>query len=101
MPKTKNILIPKNPVHPGRILFHQFLEPLNLAQKEFARQINVPLQRVNDIVNGRRGITPETAWLFADAFGMSPAFWMNLQMFYDLARKRPKKRGRRITRKAT
>jgi antitoxin HigA-1 len=57
----------------------------------------VPVQRVNEIVRGKRGITPETAWLFAEAFGTSPEFWLNLQANYDLVRYRPKRQVARIS----
>jgi addiction module HigA family antidote len=56
----------------------------------------VPVQRVNEIVRGKRGITPESAWLFAEAFGTSPEFWLNLQSNYDLVRSKPKREVARI-----
>jgi addiction module HigA family antidote len=62
----------------------------------FAEHIGVPVQRINEIVRGKRGITPETAWLFAGALGTSPEFWLNLQSNYDLARFRPKRTVTRI-----
>jgi len=71
-------------VHPGGVLLHECLEPLGLAQKDFARHIGVSIQRINEIVNGKRGITPDTARLFAQAFDTTPEFWMNLQTIYDL-----------------
>jgi antitoxin HigA-1 len=84
-------MIPENriPTHPGEILLEEFLKPLAMTQVAFAQHIGAPTQRINEIVNGKRGITPETAWLFAQAFGTTPEFWMNLQSNYDLARKRP------------
>lgn len=84
-------MIPENrvPTHPGEILLEEFLVPYGLTQITFARHIGVPVQRINEIVQGKRGITPETAWLFAQAFGTAPEFWANLQMAYDLARHRP------------
>jgi addiction module HigA family antidote len=54
-----------------------------------ARHLGIPIQRVNELVNGKRGVTPETAWLLAQAFGTTPEFWANLQMAHDLARHRP------------
>ena len=57
-----------------------------------SRAIQIPIQRVNEIVRRKRGITPETAWLLAKAFGTSPRFWMNLQSNYDLAVQRPSKK---------
>ena len=62
----------------------QFLKPMGLTQRELATAIRVPYQRVNEIVNGKRGITPETALRLAKFFGMSAGFWMNLQLRWDL-----------------
>ena len=76
--------LPKNPTSPGEMLLEEFLKPLGMSQLAFARHIGVSFKRINEIVNGRRAITPETAWLFAKAFGNSPQFWMNLQATYDL-----------------
>jgi len=79
-------MIPKKrkPTHPGVILQKEFLEPMGLTQMEFAQKLNIPLQRVNEVVRGKRGISPETAWLFAKAFGTTPELWLNLQNNYDL-----------------
>ena len=90
-------MLPKNriPAHPGEILTEEYLQPLGLTQVEFAAHIGVPVQRVNEIVRGKRGITPDTAWLFSQAFGTTPEFWLNLQAMHDLARFRPKRRVRR------
>jgi addiction module HigA family antidote len=91
-------MIPKNriPTHPGEILAQEYLQPLALTQVEFAAHIGVPVQRVNEIIRGKRGITPDTAWLFSQAFGTTPEFWLNLQAMHDLARFRPKRRIRRL-----
>jgi len=91
-------MLPRNriPTHPGEILIEEFLKPLGLTQMAFAKHIRVPVQRINEIVRGKRGITPETAWLFAQAFGTSPEFWVNLQANYDLARCHPKKNVHRL-----
>ncbi len=91
-------MIPENriPTHPGEILLEEFLNPLGLSQVAFAEHIKVPVQRVNEIVRGKRGITPETAWLFAEALGTSPEFWLNLQANHDLALFRPKRTVTRI-----
>ncbi len=81
--------------HPGQILLHEFLEPRGLTQAELARALAIPLNRVNGLVRGKRGITPETALLLAGFFENSPEFWMNLQTAHDLTmalhemRKRP------------
>jgi addiction module HigA family antidote len=79
----------RTPTHPGEILLEEFLKPTGITQVAFARHVGVPLQRINEIVRGKRGVTPDTAWRFAQAFGTSPEFWMNLQTTYDLARSRP------------
>jgi addiction module HigA family antidote len=82
-------MIPKhNPIHPGEILREEFLEPLKIPQTKLAEQLDIPLQRVNEICTGKRGITAETAWLLSAAFKNTPHFWMNLQTMYDLARAR-------------
>ena len=80
------ILIPtdRTPTHPGEMLLEEFLNPMGLTQRELANAIRVPYQRVNDLVNGRRGMTPNTALRLARYFGNSPAFWMNLQLRRDL-----------------
>ena len=84
-------MIPKNrvPTHPGETLLEEFLIPMELTQVEFAAHIGVPVQRINEIVRGKRGITPETAWLFSQAFGTTPQLWINLQTNYDLAQNKP------------
>ncbi len=84
-------MLPENRIstHPGEILLEEFLKPMEITQVEFARHISVPVQRVNEIVRGKRGITPQTAWLFAQALGTTPQFWLNLQNAYDLTRSRP------------
>ncbi len=84
-------MIPSNrtATHPGIILIKEFLEPMELTQKALAEHIGVPVQRVNEIVRGKRGITPETAWLLSEAFNTSPEFWLNLQSIHDLSSNRP------------
>ena len=91
---------PKNrtPSHPGVILLEEFLKPLGVTQVDFAAHIGVPLQRVNEIARGKRGVSPETAWLFAGALGTTPEFWSNLQAAYDLAVSRPPQPVRRMRR---
>lgn len=86
-------MLPENriPTHPGEILQEQFLEPLGLTQVAFAEHLGVPVQRINEIVRGKRGVTSQTAWLFAQAFDTSPEFWVNLQAYHDLAVSRPDK----------
>lgn len=91
-------MLPENriPTHPGEILLEEFLNPLGLSQVAFAGHIGVPVQRINEIVRGKRGITPESAWLFAEALGTTPEFWLNLQTNYDLVRHHPKRQVSRI-----
>ncbi len=84
------------PTHPGEILQKEFLDPLALTQVAFAEHIGVPVQRVNELVRGKRGVTPETAWLLAQALDTTPEFWLNLQTTYDLARSRPVNAVRRL-----
>ena len=74
--------------HPGQILLAEFLEPLRLTQAELARALRIPVNRVNELVRGKRGITPESALLFSEYFRNSPEFWMNLQTAHDLSRVR-------------
>ena len=66
------------------MLLEEFLLPMNITQRTLADAIQVPYQRVNEIVNGKRGITPSTALRLAKFFGMTPDFWMNLQLRWDL-----------------
>jgi addiction module HigA family antidote len=79
------------PTHPGEILSEEFLKPLGVTQVAFAAHIGVPVQRINELVRGKRGITPATAWLLAQALKTTPDFWMNLQVAHDLAKNRPAK----------
>jgi antitoxin HigA-1 len=74
----------RSPTHPGEMLLEEFLNPMELTQRELADAIQVPYQRINEIVNGHRGITPSTALRLSKFFGMSADFWMNLQLRWDL-----------------
>ena len=76
----------REPTHPGEMLIEEFLNPMNITQRELANSIHVPYQRVNEIINKRRGITPSTALRLAKFFRMSEDFWMNLQLRWDLYR---------------
>lgn len=84
-------MLPENrvPTHPGEILRDQFLKPLRLTQVGLAEHLGVPVQRINEIVRGKRGITSETAWLLAQAFDTTPEFWINLQTNHALVVDRP------------
>jgi addiction module HigA family antidote len=91
-------MIPENriPTHPGVILSQEFLVPLGISQVAFAAHLGVPVQRINELINGKRGVTPETAWLLAAALDTTPEFWINLQTAYDLARSRPSEPVQRL-----
>lgn len=80
-------MIPREriPAPPGEILMEEFLRPLAITQTALARHIGVPVRRVNEIVRGRRAVSPETAQLLAAALGTSPEFWVNAQASYGLA----------------
>jgi len=91
-------MIPKNRVttHTGTILLKEFIEPMGLTQKELADHLDIPIQRLNEIVRGKRGISPDTAWLLSQAFDTSPEFWLNLQSKYDLSANLPSKHIKRL-----
>jgi len=80
------IRIPTNreATHPGEMLLEEFLKPMGITQRELANLLHVPYQRINEIVNGKRGITPSTALRLAKVFNMSEDFWLNLQLRWDL-----------------
>ena len=72
------------PVHPGEILYEEFMKPMGLSQYRVAVDIHVPPRRINQIVHGERGISADTALRLGRFFGVSPQFWLNLQSHYDL-----------------
>ena len=74
----------RTPTHPGEMLQEEFLKPMGLTQRELAKSIHVPYQRINELVNGKRGMTPSTALRLEKYFGMSASFWLNLQLRWDL-----------------
>ena len=82
----------REPTHPGEMLLHEFLEPMGISQKKLAEAIRVPYQRINELINGKRGVTPSTALRLAKYFGNSPDFWLNLQMRWDLYRSRQREK---------
>jgi antitoxin HigA-1 len=88
----------RRPTTPGEMLVEEFLKPLGLTQTEFARRIGVTYARLNEIVNGRRGITVDTALRFAKALGTSPESWLNLQHMVDIYDARHSKRAKEIDR---
>ena len=74
-------MLPKKriPTHPGEVLNEEFLKPLGMTQVALAAHVGVPVQGINELVRGKRGVTPETAWLLAGAFDTTPQFWLALQ----------------------
>ena len=72
------------PIHPGEILLEEFLKPLNISQYKLAKDISVPPRRINEIVQGKRSISADTALRLSRYFGLSERFWLNLQSRYDL-----------------
>ena len=89
-------------IHPGEVLLEEFLKPMGISQNKIARDIGVPPRRINEIVQGKRAITADTALRLAKYFDMSESFWMGLQADYDLenVRKDLGKRLERISRHA-
>jgi len=73
-----------DPIHPGEILMEEFLKPMGISQYRLAKDINVPARRINEIVQGKRSVTPDTALRLSRFFGLSERFWINLQARYDL-----------------
>jgi len=80
------------PTHPGVILKEEYLDEMGISQVAFAQHLGVPVQRINELIRGKRGVTPETAWLLSQALNTTPEFWINLQTAHDLAKNRPTKR---------
>ena len=79
--KKENLL---PPIHPGEILMEEFLKPMGISQYRLAKDISVPPRRINEIVHGKRAITPDTALRLSRFFGLSERFWINMQSRYDL-----------------
>lgn len=82
------------PVHPGEILMEEFLKPLGISQYRLAKDINVPARRINEIVQGKRSISADTALRLSRYFNLSERFWLNLQARYDLEAEKDKLNGR-------
>jgi addiction module HigA family antidote len=72
------------PIHPGEILLEEFLKPMEVSQYQLAKTIGVPARRINEIVHGKRAITPDTGLRLSRAFGLSPSFWVMMQSRHDL-----------------
>ncbi len=87
-------------VHPGEVLLEEFLKPLDLSQNRLARDIHVPPRRVNELVLGKRAVTPDTALRLARYFGTSERFWLGLQMDYEIEEAH-RRGGERIAREVT
>lgn len=75
---------PKNPYHPGKMLLEEFLKPIGMTQSAFAKKLNWTKAKLNELIQGKRGITAESALDLAKALGTTPKLWMNLQGTYDL-----------------
>ena len=82
------------PVHPGEILMEEYLEPMGISQYRLAKEISVPPRRINEIVHGKRAITPDTALRLSRFFGTTELFWVNLQTRYDMEIEKDKLAGR-------
>jgi addiction module HigA family antidote len=88
---TKKLL---EPIHPGEILMEEFLKPMGISQYRLAKDINVPARRINEIVQGKRSITPDTALRLSRYFGLSERFWVNLQARYNLEKEKDRLKNR-------
>jgi antitoxin HigA-1 len=84
------------PTHPGEMLREEFLIPSGMSQAEAARRMGIPLNRLNEIIKGKRGITADTAWKLSALFDTTPESWMTLQTNYDLYRTRQLALPRRV-----
>lgn len=83
---------PVNPIHPGQMLLEEFLRPGNVSQRAFAAKIGWTTAKLNELINGKRGVTAESALDLAEALGTSPELWLNLQMHFDLNKAQAKRR---------
>ncbi|RMG42911.1 MAG: addiction module antidote protein, HigA family [Candidatus Dadabacteria bacterium] len=88
------------PIHPGEILLEEFLKPMKISQYRLAKDISVPPRRINEIVQGKRSITADTALRLSLYFGLSERFWINLQAWYDLEVEKDKL-GKRLKKEVT
>ena len=82
------------PVHPGEVLLEEFLKPLGISQYRLAKDVHVPPRRINEIIQGKRAISPDTALRLSRYFGLSERFWINLQSRYDLEVEKDRLAGR-------
>lgn len=88
------------PTHPGEMLLEEFLRPLGMSQSAFAIRLGVSFPRLNEIIRGKRGVTPDTALRLAQVTGMSADFWLGLQQDWDLWHALRSKEARRIAKLA-
>ena len=88
------------PIHPGEVLFKEFLEPLGISQYRLAKDLSVPPRRINEIVQGKRAVSADTALRLARHFGTTDRFWLNLQSRFDLEIERDRL-GPRLTREVS
>lgn len=89
----ERVPIDRKPTHPGEMLREEFLRPMGITQQQLADGIHVPFQRINELVNGKRGVTPSTSLRLAKFFAVSEDFWMNLQVRWDLYRAKKKEQA--------
>ena len=83
---------PANPIHPGRMLLEEFLIPARTSQRSFAARLGWTVAKLNELINGKRGITADSALDLADELGTTPELWLNLQMHFDLSRAEAKRK---------
>ena len=81
---TMRVPTDRAPTHPGEMLLEEFLKPLGISQRELAERLDVSYPRLNELIHGKRGMTPDTALRLERVFGTSAAFWLNLQTIWDL-----------------
>jgi addiction module HigA family antidote len=96
-------MLPVNrvPTHPGVILKEEYLQRLGITQVALAEHLGLPVQRLHEIVRGKSGVSPDTAWRLAQGFETSPGFWLNLQALHDLGRSRPAGKVKRLLKRAS
>ena len=87
------IMIERQPIHPGEILLHDLMEPLGITQKGLAAALRTSFRTINEIINGKRGVSPDMALRLAKYFGMSADFWLNAQKNYELQKAWQKNKG--------
>ncbi len=75
---------PRNPIHPGKMLLEEFLEPLEVSQRQFSEKLSWTPAKLNELIKGKRGVTADSALDLAEATKTTPELWLNLQMYYDL-----------------